>query len=169
MAPHRLHVLVKFCNYSGFYRTQYPASYTHKSLGRTRQFTFPASAGTQMCLLSLSLKSQIPKLFRNDSGFPIFTGYLWINRTGALVLDCCTDLVGKREVKTSVQTLLWKKVVKYHAFSQVRSAKKHGKRILICPSLTLCIGFFIVWISRPLKREGQLSWQFFFLFICQIT
>ena len=61
---------------SGFYRTQYPASYTHRSLGRTRQFTLPASAGTQMCLLCLSLKSQIPKLFRNDSGFPIFTGYL---------------------------------------------------------------------------------------------
>ena len=60
---------------SGFYRTQYPASYTHKSLGRTLQFTLPAS-GTQMCLLCLSLKSQIPKLFRNDSGFPIFTGYL---------------------------------------------------------------------------------------------
>ena len=54
----------------GLYRTQYPASYTHKSLGRTRQFTLPASAGTQMCLLCLSLKSQIPKLF------PIFTGYL---------------------------------------------------------------------------------------------
>ena len=47
--------------YAGFYRTQYPASYTHKSLGRTRQFTLPASAGTQMCLLCLSLKSQIPK------------------------------------------------------------------------------------------------------------
>ena len=55
-----------------FYRTQYPASYMHKSLGRTRQFTLP----TQMCLLCLSLKSQVPKLFRNDSGFPIFTGYL---------------------------------------------------------------------------------------------
>ena len=64
------------CEDTGFYRTQYPASYTHKSLGRTRQFTLPASAGTQMCLLCLSLKSQIPKLFRNDSGFPIFTGYL---------------------------------------------------------------------------------------------
>ena len=38
----------------GFYRTQYPASYTHKSLGRTRQFTLPACAGTQMCLLCLS-------------------------------------------------------------------------------------------------------------------
>ena len=25
------------------------------------------------------------KLFRNDSGFPIFTGYLLINRTDALV------------------------------------------------------------------------------------
>ena len=61
---------------TGFYRTQYPASYTHKSLGRTHQFTLPASAGTQMCLLCLSLKSQIPKLFRNDLGFPIFTGYL---------------------------------------------------------------------------------------------
>ena len=61
---------------TGFYRTQYPASYTHKSLGRTRQFTLPASAGTQICLLCLSLKSQIPKFFRNDSGFPIFTGYL---------------------------------------------------------------------------------------------
>ena len=61
---------------AGFYRTQYPASYTHKSLGRTRQFTLPASTGTQMCLLCLSLKSQIPKLFRNDSSFPIFTGYL---------------------------------------------------------------------------------------------
>ena len=55
---------------AGFYRTQYPASYTHKSLGRTRQFTLPASAGMQMCLLCLSLKSKIPKLF------PIFTGYL---------------------------------------------------------------------------------------------
>ena len=108
-----------------------------------------------MCLLCLSLKSQIPKLFRNDSGFPIVTGYLYINRTGALVLDCCTDLIGKREVKTSVQTSAEKKAVKYHAFSQVRSAKKHGKRILICPSLTLCVDFFIV--SRPLKREGQLS------------
>ena len=62
--------------YTGFYRTQYPASYTHRSLGRTRQFTLPASAGTQMCLLCLSLKSQIPKLFRNDLGFPIVTGYL---------------------------------------------------------------------------------------------
>ena len=29
---------------SGFYRTQYPASYTHKSLGRSPQFTLPASA-----------------------------------------------------------------------------------------------------------------------------
>ena len=58
-----------FCTVpSGFYRTQYPASYTHKS-GRTRQFTLPASAGTQMCLFCLSLKSQIPKLFCNDSGF----------------------------------------------------------------------------------------------------
>ena len=64
-----------------------------------------------------------------------------MNRTGALVLDCCTDLVGKRAVKTSMQTSAVKKVVKYHAFSQVRSAKKHGKR---CPSLTLCIDFFIV-------------------------
>ena len=44
---------------AGFYRTQY-MSYTHKSLGRTRQFTLPASAGTQMCLLCLSLKSKIP-------------------------------------------------------------------------------------------------------------
>ena len=43
---------------TGFYRTQYPASYTHKSLGRTRQFTLPASAWTQMCLLCLSLKFQ---------------------------------------------------------------------------------------------------------------
>ena len=67
---------VTFSVKSGFYRTQYPASYTHRSLGRTRQFTLPASAGTQMCLLCLSLKSQIPKLFHNDSGFPIFTGYL---------------------------------------------------------------------------------------------
>ena len=62
--------------YTGFYRTQYPASYTHKSLGRTPQFTLPASAGTQTCLLCLSLKSKIPKLFRNDSVFPIFTAYL---------------------------------------------------------------------------------------------
>ena len=62
--------------FAGFYRKQYPASYTHKSLGRTRKFTLPASAGTQMCLLCLSLKSQIPKLFRNNSGFPIFAGYL---------------------------------------------------------------------------------------------
>ena len=62
--------------YTGFYRTQYPASYTHKSLGRTPQFTLPASAGTQMCLLCLSLKSQIPQLFRNDSFFLIFTAYL---------------------------------------------------------------------------------------------
>ena len=61
---------------AGFYRTQYPASYTHKSLGRTPQFTLPASAETQMCLLCISLKSQIPKLFRNDSVFPIFTAYL---------------------------------------------------------------------------------------------
>ena len=61
---------------AGFYRTQYPASYTHKSLGRTPQFTLPASAGTQTCLLCLSLKSQIPKLFRNDLVFPIFTAYL---------------------------------------------------------------------------------------------
>ena len=61
----RLHIV------TGFYRTQYPASYTHKSLGRTRQFTLPASAGTQVCLLCLSLNSQIPKLFRNDSGSPI--------------------------------------------------------------------------------------------------
>ena len=49
---------------SGFYRTQYPASYTHKSLGRTPQVTLPVS-----CLLCLSLKSQIPKLFHNDFGF----------------------------------------------------------------------------------------------------
>ena len=41
---------------------QYPVSYTHKSLGRTRHFTLPASAGTQTCLLCLSLKSQIPFL-----------------------------------------------------------------------------------------------------------
>ena len=61
---------------AGFYRTQYPASYAHKSLGRTPQFTLPASAGTQTCLLCLSLKSQIPKLFRKDSIFPIFTAYL---------------------------------------------------------------------------------------------
>ena len=27
---------------TGFYRTQYSASYTHKSLGRTRQFTVDA-------------------------------------------------------------------------------------------------------------------------------
>ena len=60
----------------GFNRTQYPASYTHKSLGGTPQFTLPASAGTQTCLLCLSLKSQIPKLFRKDSVFPIFTAYL---------------------------------------------------------------------------------------------
>ena len=101
---------------SGFYRTQYPASYTHKSLGRTRQFTLPASAGTQMCLLCLSFKSQIPKLFRNDSSFPIVTCYLQINRTGALVLDCCTDLVSKREVKTSVQTSAVKKSRKISCF-----------------------------------------------------
>ena len=66
--------LVKFQIFlwgAGFYRTQYPASYTHKSLGRTRQFTLPASVGTQVCLLCLSLNSQIPKLFRNDSGSPI--------------------------------------------------------------------------------------------------
>ena len=55
----------------GFYRTQYPESNTHKSLGRTPQFTLP-----QMCLLCLSLKSKIPNLFRNDSVFPIFTAYL---------------------------------------------------------------------------------------------
>ena len=61
---------------SGFYRTQYPVSYTHKSLGRTPQFTLPASTGTQTYLLCLSLKSQIPKLFRNDSVFPIITAYL---------------------------------------------------------------------------------------------
>ena len=61
---------------SGFYRTQYPASYTHKSLGWTPKFTLPASAGTQTCLLCLSSKSQIPKLFHNDSVFPIFTAYL---------------------------------------------------------------------------------------------
>ena len=47
----------------GFYRTQYPASYTHKSLGRTPQFTLPAFAGTQTCLLCLSLKSQILRNF----------------------------------------------------------------------------------------------------------
>ena len=81
-----------------------------------------------MCLLCLSL---------NDSGFPIVTGYLLINRTGALFLDCCTDLVGIREVKTSMQTSAVKKVVKYQDFSQVRSAKKHGKRILI-----LCVLIF---------------------------
>ena len=70
-------VFVTFsCGVPGFYRTQYPASYTHKSLGRTPQFTLSASAGTQTCLLCLSLKSQIPKLFRNDSVFPIFTAYL---------------------------------------------------------------------------------------------
>ena len=77
-----------FWNVPGFYRTQYPASYTHKLLGRTPQFTLPGSAGsagTQTCLLFLSLKSQIPKLFRNDSAFPIFTAYLLINRTGAVV------------------------------------------------------------------------------------
>ena len=61
---------------AGFYRTQYPVSYTHKSFGSTRQFTLPGSTGTQTCLLCLSVKSQIPKLFGNDSGFPIFTGYL---------------------------------------------------------------------------------------------
>ena len=70
---------------AGVYRTQYPASNTHKSLGRTPQFTLPASAGTQTCLLCLSLKSQISKLFRNDLVFPIFTAYLYINRTGAVV------------------------------------------------------------------------------------
>ena len=58
----------------------------------------------------------IKKLFRNDSGFPIVTGYLQINRTGALVLDCCTDLVGKREVKTSVQTSAVKKSRKISCF-----------------------------------------------------
>ena len=42
---------------------------------------------------------KIPKFFRNDSGFPIVTGYLKINRTGALVLDCCTDLVGNEKLK----------------------------------------------------------------------
>ena len=68
--------IVHQVTHAGFYRTQYPASYTHKSLGRTPQFTLPASAGTQTCLLCLSLKSQIPKLFRNDSVFPIFTAYL---------------------------------------------------------------------------------------------
>ena len=52
---------------AGFYRRQYLASYTHKSLGRTPKFTLPASVGTQMCLLCLSLKSQIQKLFPNDS------------------------------------------------------------------------------------------------------
>ena len=41
---------------AGFYRTQYPASYTHKSLDRTPQFTLPASAGTQTCLLFLFIK-----------------------------------------------------------------------------------------------------------------
>ena len=35
--------------HAGFYRTQYPASYTHKSLGRTPQFTLTASPGTQTC------------------------------------------------------------------------------------------------------------------------
>ena len=64
------------CRYAGIYRTQYPASYTHKSLGRTPQFTLPASTGTQTCLLCLSFKSKIPKLFRNNSVFPIFTAYL---------------------------------------------------------------------------------------------
>ena len=33
-------------------------------------------------------------------------------------------------------------LLSYTPFSQVRSAKKHGERILICPSLTLCIDFF---------------------------
>ena len=50
----------------------------------------------------------IKKLFRSDSGFPIVTG--------ALVLDCCTDLVGKREVKTSVQTSAVKKSRKISCF-----------------------------------------------------
>ena len=95
--------LIRHSIITGFYRTQYPASYTHKSLGRTRQFTLPASAGTQMCLLCPSLKSQIPKLFCS-------------HRTGALVLDCCTDLVGKREVKTSVQTSAVKKSRKIPCF-----------------------------------------------------
>ena len=61
---------------AGFYRTQYPASYTHESFGKTPKFTLPASTGTHMCLLCLSLQSQIPKLFCNDSVFPIFTAYL---------------------------------------------------------------------------------------------
>ena len=34
---------------AGFYRRQYPASYMHKSLGRTCQFTLPGSDGTQTC------------------------------------------------------------------------------------------------------------------------
>ena len=62
--------IIKISTGAGFYRTQYPASYTHKSLCRTSQFTLPASAGTQTLLLCLSFKSQIPKLFRNDSVFP---------------------------------------------------------------------------------------------------
>ena len=66
-----VHIVIE----AGFYRTQYPASYTHKSLDRTPQFTLPASAGTQMCLFCLSLKSEISK-FPNNSGFSIFTGYL---------------------------------------------------------------------------------------------
>ena len=70
------HVVQVFPSFTGFYRTQYPASYTHKSLDRTLQFTLPASAGRQTCLLCLSLKSQIPKLFRNNLVFPIFTAYL---------------------------------------------------------------------------------------------
>ena len=70
----------------GFYRTQYPASYTHKSLGRTHQFTLPASSGTQMCLLCLSLKSQIPKLVSKDSGFPIFTGQYIYKKIGQVLL-----------------------------------------------------------------------------------
>ena len=52
------------CGLAGFYRTQYPASYTHKSLGRTRQFTLPASPGTQTCLLSgITLGGNLSEIF----------------------------------------------------------------------------------------------------------
>ena len=55
IGEHMYRLYIAYHTDTGFYRTQYPASYTHKSLGRTPQFTLPASAGTQMCLLCLSL------------------------------------------------------------------------------------------------------------------
>ena len=58
----------------GFYRTQYPASYTYKSLGRTRQFTLPASAGTQTCLYAF----HYPNSESHSKGSSLFISFVTI-------------------------------------------------------------------------------------------